>query len=188
MPVARTAPDGADDALDGDALGPRARARSTWPGVVVGAAVRGELWARTAALGPSARLEVPLPLRFAALLSATGLWAWSSPEGVDARLVRLAAGGAFGFGERERFRIGVDAFMDLIHAEANGAGSDDTLVGGALLHAGASLPLGPTRLEVGPTLALRPREVRVLVGDREALHVAPITFGLSLGASLGPLR
>src|SRR5205814_5521614 len=120
---------------------------------------RGELWARTAAVGPNARVEIPLPLRFAAFLSATGLWALSSPEGVDARLVRLAAGGAFGIDGRERFRVGVDTFIDLIHAAANGAGSDGRLVGGAAVYAIAALPVGPLRLEAGPLLSLRPKEV-----------------------------
>src|SRR5204862_6947014 len=50
-PAAGTAPERADVL---EALRPRAGSRSTWPGVVVGAAVRGELWARTAAIGPNA--------------------------------------------------------------------------------------------------------------------------------------
>src|SRR5262249_44173236 len=136
--------------------------------------------------GPSARAELLLPLRFAASAGATALWTLRSPEGVDARLVRLSAGAAFGIDRDERFRVGVEAFLDLVHAEASGAGSDDRVVGGAAVQASAALPVGPVRVEVGPTLAIHPQEVQVRIGDVEALHVPRFAVGLSLGLAIRP--
>jgi hypothetical protein len=173
---------------DDSASTARTRSPGFFRGMVLFAGAHGELWSRVGALGPSARVEAALPLRLGAFLSGTALWALSSPENVDARLVRLAAGGAFGIDRDERFRVGLDAFVDLVHARAAGSGSDDKTVGGATLFATAAFPFGPLRLEVGPTLAFRPRELQVRVGAMEALHISPFAVGLSLGVAFGPLR
>jgi len=146
--------------------------------------VVGELWSRNEALGAHAFATLPLPSRFS--VSVTGEASGPAlPEGIDANLVRIAAGGDYGIDPAEHFRVGADAFVDFVHAESAQAGADDKAFVGASLRATAGFQLGAVRLQFGPTVSIHPGKVVIQIGDTEAFHVPTFAAGLRLDGVIG---
>ncbi|HEX4340506.1 MAG TPA: hypothetical protein VH062_31575 [Polyangiaceae bacterium] len=166
---------------------------SQWPGLLVSAGVATELWSKTAALGPRARLLVPVTSHLELGALVTVLFTTRSPESVSGRSVRIGATGDCGVDRGSRFRVGAGVFADLVHASAT-VGSDDATEFGAMLHATAALVEAPVRIELGPTLVVHPKPIDVILGPKRdgsettefGLH--PFTAGLVLDITAGPVR
>lgn len=154
--------------------------------LAIGAGAAFELWSGNEALGGHLYASLPLPLRFSVSAGVEGLWALRSPDGVDANLVRIAAGGDYGLDAGDHFRVGADAFVDLVHAGSPAAGSDDKVSGGLRLRATAGLTAGIARFQIGPTLAIHPAKVLVDLGGTELFHIPVFTAGLLLDVAVAP--
>jgi hypothetical protein len=151
-----------------------------------GAGAAFEFWSGNEALGGHLFASFPLPSRFSVSAGVEGLWALRSPDDVDAHLVRIAAGGDYGLDAADHFRVGADAFVDLVHAGSPTAGSDDKVSGGLQLRATAGLTAGIARFQIGPTLAIHPAKVLVDLGGTELFHIPVFTAGLLLDAIVAP--
>jgi hypothetical protein len=169
--------------------------RPGWPGLLLGAGVATELWSQTATLGPRARIAVPLPSRFEVGAAGTLLFALRAPDGVSGRLIRVAVGGDYGIDDGDRFRIGADVFVELLHADAGVAGSADKVEFGGLLRASAAILTKPIRIAIGPTLAARPDTLRAQLGPNRdgsggvtAFELHLFTVGIALDVTTGPVR
>ncbi len=169
---------------------------SVFRGVLFGAGAAAELWSNTATLGPRARVALALPARFAAGISGTALFSLRSPQDVSGRLVRIALGGDYGIDDGERFRAGLDAFVDLVHAGSSSAGSSDKTAFGFELRASAAVVTNPVRVELGPTLAVHPSAVQAKLGPNAdgsgsgsttPFEVHAFTVGLVLDVVAGPV-
>jgi hypothetical protein len=176
-------------------LQPLPERRATWPGLLLGAGAAMELWSNTATLGPRARVLLPLPARFEAGVSGTLLFSLLSPDGVSGRLLRAAIGGDYAVDAGQRFRVGAEGFVDLLHANAGSIGSDDKTVFGALLRASAALVTHPVRVEVGPSLAIHPTSLQARLSSdptgvvgTTAFDLHHFTVGFFLDATAGPTK
>jgi hypothetical protein len=168
--------------------------RGGFRGVSLGGGVSGELWSGAAALGPRASVLMSLPARFQAGAAATVLFTLSSPDQVSGRMTRVALTFAYGLDSGERFRVGADFFVDLLHAAAPNAGSANSTVFGALVRATAALVTHPIGLEFGPTLAIHPTPVQAQIGPGPdgsngsvPFRVQTLTGGIVLDVLVGPL-
>jgi hypothetical protein len=173
---------------------PHETPRRGFRGVLLGAGMGGELWSRTAALGPRASLLVALPARFEAGTAATVFFTLRSPDQVSGRITRVALRGAYAFDPGERFRIGADVFVDLVHAAAPNAGSANDVAFGGSLRATAAVINAPVRVELGPTLSIHPAAVQAQIGPGPdgsngavAFRLQTFTAGLVLDVLVGPL-
>jgi hypothetical protein len=162
--------------------------------VLLGAGMGGELWSRTAALGPRASVLVALPARFEAGTAATVFFTLRSPDRVSGRITRVALRGAYAFDPGARFRIGADVFVDLVHASAPNAGSANDVAFGGSLRATAAVVIGAVRVEIGPTLSIHPAAVQAQIGPSPdgsngtvAFRLQTFTAGLVLDVLVGPL-
>jgi hypothetical protein len=175
-----------------------AASRETWRGgfggVLLGGGMGGELWSGTAALGPRASVLLSLPARFEAGAGATMFFTLRSPDQVSGRAIRIALNGSYALDRRERFRVGADVFLDLVHAAAPGAGAANDAAFGALVRATAALVIDSVRVELGPTLAIHPVPLQAQIGPGPggsngsvAFTLPTFTAGLVLDVLVGPL-
>ncbi len=163
-------------------------------GVRLGGGMGGELWSGTAALGPRASVLLSSPARFEAGATATVFFTLRSPDQVSGRAVRLALTGSYALDRGERFRVGADVFIDLVHAAAPGAGTANDAAFGALVRATGALVIDSVRLELGPTLAIHPVPLQAQIGPgpggaggNVAFTLQTLTAGLVLDGLVGPL-
>lgn len=168
--------------------------RGGFGGVLLGAGMGGELWSGTAALGPRVSVLLSLPPRFEAGATATVFFTLRAPDQVSGRAVRLALTGSYALDRGERFHVGADVFLDLVHATAPGAGTANDATFGVLVRATGALLVGKVRFELGPTLAIHPTPLRAQIGTAPdgsngnvAFTLQTFTAGLVLDVLVGPL-
>jgi hypothetical protein len=168
--------------------------RSGFRGVLLGGGIGGELWSNTAALGPRASVLLSLPAGFEAGAAATVFFTLRSPYQVNGRAIRVALTGAYPLDRGERFHVGADVFLDLVHAAAPNAGTANDAAFGVLLRATAALIIAPLRIELGPTVALHPTRMQAQIGPAPngadgnvAFTLQRFTAGLVLDVLAGPL-
>ena len=151
-----------------------------------------ELWSSEVggAVGPGARAIWALPSGFALSGGAVVAWTLKSPEEVNARTVRLHAGGEYHVDSARRWRIGASVLIDFLHANRDAGGVEETAderILGASLRAQYALSSPPFVVVLGPTLSVRTAQVDVQVGRREIFSIPVVAPGLTAELGVGPL-
>jgi hypothetical protein len=171
------------------------RESTVWPYFELLAGVGVEAWSSQVigVLGPGARVRwAPFDRfdRFAVSGGAAIAWTLKAPEDVSARAVRIHAGGEYHFDSQRRWRVGVAAQLDLLHASRSVNGVEETAderALGGFVRAQYALTARPLLIVIGPTLGFRGRPVKVQIGQRELFSVPVLAPGFTVEVGFGPL-
>jgi hypothetical protein len=155
-----------------------------------GAAV--ELWSSEAGamLGPSARVLLGLPARWAVSGGALLGWTLRAPEDVAGRLLRARLGAEYHPDSARRLRVGAALLFDWLAAQRDTGDRTETehdLGLAGLVGARYVLFAAPVRVALGPDLSFRGAPVRVVIGESEIFRIPALAVGMSAEIVLGPL-